>query len=121
MPAYRFGLKTDYEMIGKESAMVIWSAAVRSCAILVLLITGIDIVTCDLLPSPACELSTPSGNSGPGSNSQDDDCLCCCSHVLFGFPSVTSVRLESGEYVDASPSTRMLAAYIHEIDQPPRA
>ena len=45
--------------------LVAWRTIVRFFAVAFLLMVGIEVIACDLLPSPACELSDYSGKSSP--------------------------------------------------------
>ena len=95
---------------------------VRFIAVFFLLMTAVEVFGCDLLPSPACELSSPIGNSsGPAPNSSQDECFCCCHHVVFNVPLVTLVQLESIESAVPPEPTSVLTIYAADIDQPPRA
>lgn len=101
--------------------MVSCPRIVRFIAVFFLLMTAAEVFGCDLLPSPACELSSPLDGSGPSPTSSQDECFCCCHHVTFGVPPVTLATLESVEVVVPSAQTSVLSVYVADIDQPPRA
>lgn len=94
---------------------------VRFVAVLFLLMAAVEVFGCDLLPSPACELSGPIGNPGSAPGSSQDECFCCCHHVVFGPPVVTFAQLESVEAIVPLVRTLVLTVYSPAIDQPPRA
>ncbi len=82
-----------------------------------LLLTGVDLVACELLAPDACELAQSGASSTAGC---DDACLCCCCHVDVS----VAVRLEpAAETValDLSPEPRCSSFELDRIFHPPQA
>jgi hypothetical protein len=94
---------------------------VRFVAVFFLLMTAAEVFGCDLLPSPACELSSPTGSSSSAPASSQDECFCCCHHVEFGVLHTTLTPFETVEAVVALAQTPAPTVYVADIDQPPRA
>ncbi len=103
------------------SAMANSPKVVRFIAILFLLMAAIEVLGCDLLPSPACELSGPIGGPGTTPGSSQDECFCCCHHVVFGPPVIAFAQFDSVEAIIPQVRTLVRRVFIPAIDQPPRA
>lgn len=57
----------------------------RIAAVIILLVTGVELVTCEVVTPAACEIAgTPSSQT----SDSGDACLCCCSHVVVNAPIV---------------------------------
>lgn len=102
-----------------NSAMVSWRSIVRAVAVLFLLMSATEVFACDLLPSPSCELGIPAGDSD--ATQSNDDCFCCCHHVVAANRPVTLTPCESVEIIVATVTNPVLESYSPAIDQPPRA
>lgn len=57
----------------------------RIAAVIILLITGVELVTCEVVTPAACEIA---GAQGSQTSDSGDACLCCCSHVVVNAPIV---------------------------------
>jgi hypothetical protein len=55
----------------------------RIAAVIILLITGVELVTCEVVNPAACEIAGAQGSQTPDSG---DACLCCCAHVVVNAP-----------------------------------
>ncbi len=52
----------------------------RLSAVLLLLLMGVDLIACDVLAPEQCEsFGYPSGQQ---SQKVDDNCICCCAHIV---------------------------------------
>lgn len=93
-------------------AKMFWIAAV-----LLLLVTGVDLVACELLSPGSCEIAGSADGQGGG---QDDSCLCCCPHVMVALP----LRFEPAEeavMLDPPPALHTVSYETPEIYHPPQA
>lgn len=90
----------------------------RLAAVLLLLLTGVDLVACELLEPGRCEsFGVPAG--GESSQQPDDKCICCCTHALtvaIRPASVVLGEVEVLEFERPSAATREPSAIYH----PPR-
>lgn len=57
----------------------------RISAVIILLLTGVELITCEVVSPEACEIS---GVPGGQSTNSGDACLCCCSHIVVIVPLV---------------------------------
>ena len=60
------------------------AATFRLMALLLLLVTGVEMIACELIEPERCESfgsSSPAGDAPGG-----DDCICCCSHIVMIAP-----------------------------------
>ena len=64
----------------------------RIAAVIILLLTGVELIACEVFSPAACEISgLPGGqstNSQRTSTNSGDACLCCCSHIVVRVPLV---------------------------------
>ena len=64
----------------------------RIAAVVILLLTGLELVACEVFSPATCEISgTPrdKGTSSRGTSTDSGDaCLCCCSHIVIRRPFV---------------------------------
>lgn len=57
----------------------------RIAAVIILLLTGMELIACEVFSPATCEFSgVPSGQS----TNSGDACLCCCSHIVVTVPLV---------------------------------
>lgn len=54
-------------------------AIFRLAAVAILLLTGVELFACDMLASNQCESF---GMPGTSPDQQDDNCICCCTHIV---------------------------------------
>ena len=90
----------------------------RVAALLMLLLTGAELVACEMIAPDRCEsFGFPSDN--PNSTG-DDNCICCCTHILIAQPvslkACAAVIAMADDPVLAPPESEPLS-----IDHPPRA
>lgn len=57
----------------------------RIAAVIILLLSGVELIACEVVSPPACEISGAPGGQSTGSG---DDCLCCCFHIVVRTPLV---------------------------------
>ncbi len=57
----------------------------RIVAVVILLLTGVELIACEIVSHAACEIS---GASGDQSTDSGDSCLCCCVHIVVRTPLV---------------------------------
>ena len=67
----------------------------RVAALVMLLLTGVELFACEMMFPNGCE---PQGEHGSQQNQPDDCCLCCCMHVV----AVQPVRMDWHETVVAA-------------------
>lgn len=89
----------------------------RIAAVIILLLTGMELVACEVFSHATCEIS---GAPGDQSTNCGDACLCCCFHIViqtpFEFePSEEAVPLES------LPPIQFCSLQSASIYHPPRA
>ena len=77
------------------------ASLLRLTAILLLLLAGTELFACEVLAPEQCEsFGFPTDQS---SQEADDDCICCCSHVLVVDPPQPFAVAESpGEFAPLS-------------------
>jgi hypothetical protein len=51
----------------------------RIAAVFILLLTGVELIACEVISPATCELS---GTPGDQSADSGDACLCCCFHIV---------------------------------------
>lgn len=56
-----------------------WTLIFRLAAVAILLLTGVELFACDILESSQCESF---GMPGTSPDQQDDNCICCCTHIV---------------------------------------
>ena len=61
-----------------------WIQFVRIVALGLLLLTGFEVLGCDLTSPGYCKLSAAHRGTGStqGAGDSDDTCLCCCTHYV---------------------------------------
>jgi hypothetical protein len=89
----------------------------RIAAIAILLLTGAEMVTCELLSPFACELS---GGPSTGDRDQDDACVCCCFHVVVRTPFALDPG-ERAELLAPGPPVLLSSFDSSPIYHPPKA
>ena len=57
----------------------------RIAAVIILLLTGVELIACEVFSPASCEIS---GVPGGQSTDSGDACLCCCSHIVVRLPLV---------------------------------
>ncbi len=89
----------------------------RIAAAVILLLTGVELITCEVLSPVSCEIS---GIPGDRSTDSGDDCLCCCFHIVVKTPLVIRPNEEA---VPLEPVPQMPVSSLGppRIYHPPRA
>lgn len=57
----------------------------RIAAVIILLLTGVELIACEVFSPATCEIS---GVPGGQCTNSGDACLCCCSHIVVRVPLV---------------------------------
>lgn len=89
----------------------------RIAAVTILLLTGLELVACEVFSPSTCEIS---GVPGGRNTDSGDACLCCCSHIVVRVPFV----FEPSEEVVPLDPPRSIQLYCFEsasIYHPPKA
>lgn len=66
-------------------------AIFRLAAVVILLLTGVELFACDMLAPNQCESF---GMPGTSPDQQDDNCICCCTHIVVVEPVVLAPQPE---------------------------
>lgn len=90
----------------------------RVAAVILLLLTGAELFACEVIAPDRCEsFGFPSND--PNSLG-DDNCICCCTHILMAEPISLAACAEGVSFVDppapAAPESDPLSIY-----HPPKA
>lgn len=68
---------------GNVKQMPRWRELIRLIAIALVLLTGFQVLACDLVSPACCKFSnTASQAHSDDVDAGDDTCLCCCTHYL---------------------------------------
>ena len=90
----------------------------RVAAIIVLLLTGAELFACEVIAPDRCEsFGFPSGN--PNSLG-DDNCICCCTHILVAEPISLAAGVEAVGFV-TPPAPAASESDPLSIYHPPKA
>jgi hypothetical protein len=100
--------------------MSCWPTAFRLAAVLMLLLAGFELFTCELVFPGTCELADPSPGDGPGHSNCGNGCICCCHHVVVSSVFVLTLA-ESVAIVAPLPEAERPISRPTCIDHPPRA
>jgi len=89
----------------------------RFSAVIILLLTGVELIACEVNSDITCEISgVPSDqNRGP-----EDACLCCCSHIVVRTPMAFD---PTDEVVALEPSPQFVFSSFESLTiyHPPKA
>jgi hypothetical protein len=89
----------------------------RIVAIALLLLTGMELIACEILSPATCEISgAPSSQKGDSG----DACLCCCFHIVIRTPFVLAPANEAGA-LDPPPYIPLSSFESASIYHPPKA
>jgi len=89
----------------------------RIAAVIILLLTGVELIACEVVSPATCEISgAPSGQS----TDSGDACLCCCFHIVVKTPLVFEPAEEA---MPLEPVSRILFSSFESprIYHPPKA
>ncbi len=70
----------------------------RAIAVAILLLTGVELIACELMSPESCELTGIPGDGGTSQAPEGDSCLCCCFHI------VVSPKIELTPTIDSAPT-----------------
>lgn len=91
----------------------------RLAAVLLLLLTGAELFACEVLAPEQCEsFGLPGENRQP--QEVDDNCICCCSHILIVDLSPRPVELGLVGTLEAE-APRAVVQAPASIYHPPKA
>ena len=68
-------------MAGMPSRLTIF----RIAAVIILLLTGVELIACEVVSPATCEIF---GAPGDQNTASGDACLCCCFHIVVQAPFV---------------------------------
>ena len=89
----------------------------RIAAVMILLLTGMELIACELVSPSSCELAgAPSGQN----TDSGDACLCCCFHIVVRAPFVFEPTEGAGA-LDALPRLPFASFEPASIYHPPKA
>jgi hypothetical protein len=96
-----------------------FQALFRLTAVTLLLLTGAEIFACEMIAPERCEsFGFPSDNQTPSGG--DDNCICCCTHILMAQPMTLEACAEAVAIIEESapapPASEPLSIY-----RPPKA
>lgn len=69
----------------------------RFAAMFLLLLTGAELFACDMIAPDQCEAF---GMPQEGTSQPDDNCICCCSHIVFSHPITLTPTDQQVETID---------------------
>ena len=96
----------------------------RIAAVTILLLTGMELVACEVFSPATCEISGVPRDQNTGSQRTSTDsgdaCLCCCSHIVIRAPFVFE---RTDEAVAFKPLPQILFSSFEpaSIYHPPKA
>ena len=70
----------------------------RAIAVAILLLTGVELIACELMSPASCELAGIPSDRSSSQAPEGDSCLCCCFHI------VVSPQIELTPTVDSAPT-----------------
>jgi hypothetical protein len=98
--------------------MIRWSTVAHLVALCLLAVTGVELFACEILPGSICELAGSPLEEAPESG--DDNCLCCCFHVIPAVAQAPGVAM--GPACGTTESERRgPMRTIPSLELPPRA
>jgi hypothetical protein len=89
----------------------------RIAAVFILLLTGVELIACEVISPATCELS---GTSGDQSADSGDACLCCCFHIVIRTPLVFEPT-EEAVALNTPPQIAFSSFEFAGIYHPPKA
>ncbi len=87
----------------------------RIVTVFILLLTGVEMVACELISPETCELF-----GAPSDQSTGDACVCCCFHIVVKAPFVFEPTQEAVT-LEAIPQIPFSSFESVNIYHPPRA
>ncbi len=98
--------------------MVPNQTAVRCVALLLLLFAAVDLFGVDLFFPTLC--ASPSSEASRTASPDDDDCFCCCGHIVFNRAPQLKV-VPSQTFNTPTLTIRFVSAERTSIYRPPRS
>jgi hypothetical protein len=89
----------------------------RIAAVIILLLTAVELIACEVFSPATCEISRAPGDQSTDSG---DACLCCCFHIVVGTPLVFEPT-EEAIALEALPPIAFSSFESASIYHPPRA
>ena len=89
----------------------------RIAAVFILLLTGVEMVACELISPETCELFGAPSDQSTGTG---DACVCCCFHIVVKAPFVFEPT-EEAVTLEALPQIQFSSFESVNIYHPPRA
>ena len=91
----------------------------RLTVVFLLLVAGTELLACDVLSPETCEIQTASDHGRNRDTGSDDECLCCCYHVMPVARIGLSVVAIASPSVMVEPRLPRLLR-LDSVDHPPR-
>ena len=92
----------------------------RTAAVIILLLTGVELIACKVFSPATCEISGAPGAPGDQSTNSGDDCLCCCFHIVIRTPLVFQPTDEAVAF-EVLPQILLSSSESPSIYHPPKA
>lgn len=89
----------------------------RIAAVIILLLTGVELIACEVVPSANCEISGAPCDQSPNSG---DACLCCCFHIVVRTP-IAFEPTEEAVALEVLPQILLSSFESASIYHPPKA
>lgn len=89
----------------------------RIAAVIILLLTGVELIACEVVFPATCEISGVPGDQSPNSG---DACFCCCFHIVVRTPLVFE-PIEEAIALEPLPQIPFPSFESASIYHPPRA
>jgi hypothetical protein len=93
-----------------------WTTIIRTVALCLLMLTGVELFACEFVPGSVCELA---GSPLDWQEEGEDNCLCCCFHVV---PVMPEPAATLAEHVWTPPDMATFLSFrsLPPIELPPR-
>jgi hypothetical protein len=93
------------------------TSIVRTVALCLLILTGVELFACEFVPGSVCELA---GSPLDWQQEGEDNCLCCCFHVVPVVP-VPPATLAENLWTPPEVHATLPFRSLPSIELPPRA
>jgi hypothetical protein len=102
--------------------MALWQKIMRIAALALLMVAASDVLVVDTAFAASCN-SNPTSSTGsqqsPGPG--DDDCYCCCTHIIPGASQIPLVTIDRIELLAEALTPNLVDAESQPIVHPPRS
>lgn len=120
--ALRFGRPQRYSVCDNEGEQMPprpTSTSVRLVALVLVLVVGVEVLTCDFFSPGFCKVSGTTNANSADPVQSGDNCLCCCVHYIAPQPMTLAVLELLGK--TAAPWAHSLpVSPAFEVYHPPR-